>query len=852
MAITKIWNIPKSKKGNMSSSLRRSLEYIVNPEKTEGGLLVGSVNCLPDAEAAYIQMCETKRIFGKELGRQGYHIVLSCPIGEGDPQTMYEITEEFIHEFLGDRYEVLFAVHVDKGHLHSHIVYNSCNMIDGYKYQYKKGDWKYQLQPITNRLCEKYGWSIMPAEYSKEPQKMSRREYEYQKSMKDVILADVEYCMSKSENMDEFLWNLEQLGYEVKRGKHIAVRMDGMTRYRRLDTLDESFSVERIEETLANISGSDALVKIQTTDDYKKMKPWKSDYQKNFYMKMVHLRKVEIYRFSEKAARHYRDIKRMHELQEQYLYLTKHNIQSAEQMMERRSMIQEQLDELGIVQKSIYADNRRLGKAMKKTEDTGIVTKAYLDNMDRLSEIKSDKKLLYQERKLADSIITEALFPSFVHIAFKEPENGKADIARPQIPESPWKKAKREKQEKIRQIEAAKREEQEKIKRKAERETREKKQSFYQWRNDCSNKFYEVVDLPYDNLFVTDYMDLLTKYLQIQEADYDIEFFKTPVISYEDYVRERKKQETVSEYESEIQNLETDEKVRQEIYEEQLKREESEQVQKEEEAYMVQLEAQNRKQEQFEQKVEDMAYVLNEMGYDKENILDALDYILAAILLDEHTSFHEFSEVFTSALIYMGVDVMKEKIYDKAESVFEAYNYSKDIPEEMENTDKKEQSTFVFPESYSEFLELPIRKQAELLCRTPDDADKVAELLQAYAESVGYRYSYMSDLFDAADAIAGEAKKMFVEKEAGVIVEELKKAGVNAENFRNVDMESMVSVFSYLSGDYQRLVEVYEEVKKQLDVKSNFDIDNDLLMRIENMAEKGISGENDRQYRFNK
>ena len=105
MAITKIWNIAKSKDGNLSNSLHRSLLYIVNPVKTDGGVLVGGVNVMPDAELAYEQMCETKQTFGKELGRQGYHVVLSCPVGEGDPQTMYQLTQEFIEEYLGDRYE---------------------------------------------------------------------------------------------------------------------------------------------------------------------------------------------------------------------------------------------------------------------------------------------------------------------------------------------------------------------------------------------------------------------------------------------------------------------------------------------------------------------------------------------------------------------------------------------------------------------------------------------------------------------------------------------------------------------------------------------------------------------------
>ncbi|MGO4864360.1 relaxase/mobilization nuclease domain-containing protein [Ligilactobacillus ruminis] len=329
MAITKIWNIAKSKDGNLSNSLHRSLLYIVNPVKTDGGVLVGGVNVMPDAELAYEQMCETKQIFGKELGRQGYHVVLSCPVGEGDPQTMYQLTQEFIEEYLGDRYEALFAIHVDKGHLHSHIVFNSVSMIDGNKYQYTKGDWKNIIQPITNQLCVKYGWSVIPAEYVKDSERMSRDEYEYQKSLKEVILSDVEYCMSNAGNMDEFIWNLKELGYEVKQGKHLAIKAGGMKKFRRLDTLDESLSAEKIEETLAAIQGKDTTVKLITNDDYKSFKHWTSEYQRSFYVKIVHLRQMEVYRFKSKAAHRYHDLKRMNELQEQYLYLVNHKIESA-------------------------------------------------------------------------------------------------------------------------------------------------------------------------------------------------------------------------------------------------------------------------------------------------------------------------------------------------------------------------------------------------------------------------------------------------------------------------------------------------------------------------------------------
>lgn len=438
MAITKIWNIAKSKDGNLSNSLHRSLLYIVNPVKTDGGVLVGGVNVMSDAELAYEQMCETKQIFGKELGRQGYHVVLSCPVGEGDPQTMYQLTQEFIEEYLKDRYEALFAAHMDKGHLHSHIVFNSVSMIDGYKYQYTKGDWKKIIQPITNRLCEKYGWSVIPAEYVKDSERMSRGEYEYQKSLKEVMLADAEYCMSNAENMDEFIWNLKELGYEVKQGKHIAIKAGGMKKFRRVDTLDESFSVEKIEETLAAIQGKDTTVKLITNDDYKSFKHWTSEYQRSFYVKIVHLRQMEVYRFQSKAARRYHDLKRMNELQEQYL--VNYKIESADEMLDRHAQIKEKIADISVEQKMIYAENRKLGKI---TEDEAEIIRQ--DNTERLEALKNMKKELNHELKLAGSIITESLYQSYLRLEF-EPETNKDKETDPlhlAIPEFPWEKSER-------------------------------------------------------------------------------------------------------------------------------------------------------------------------------------------------------------------------------------------------------------------------------------------------------------------------------------------------------------------------------------------------------------------------
>ena len=563
MAITKIWNIAKSKDGNLSNSLHRSLLYIVNPVKTDGGVLVGGVNVMPDAELAYEQMCETKQIFGKELGRQGYHVVLSCPVGEGDPQTMYQLTQEFIEEYLGDRYEALFAVHVDKGHLHSHIVFNSVSMIDGYKYQYTKGDWKNIIQPITNSLCEKYGWSVTLPEYVKDSERMSRGEYEYQKSLKEVMLADVEYCMSNAENMDEFIWNLKELGYEVKQGKHIEIKAGGMKKFRRLDTLDESFSVEKIEETLVAIQGKDTTVKLITNDDYKSFKHWTSEYQRSFYVKIVHLRQMEIYRFQSKAARRYHDLKRMNGLQEQYLYLVNHKIESVDEMLDYHAQIKEKIADISVEQKMIYVENRKLGRIQEDEEE--IIRQ---ENTERLEVLKNRKKKLNHELKLADCIITESLYQSYLRLEF-EPEANKDNVTdplHPAIPESSWEKerkdaeykkridellaklhaneeARREKERKEleAQQERKRREEADrKCKEREQEEQRTRKSLAYsRWHLDASNKFYEAVDLSSSEEYAGEYLTWMSEQMKKKKEQKPLDYFERMLPSYDEYVREK-------------------------------------------------------------------------------------------------------------------------------------------------------------------------------------------------------------------------------------------------------------------------------------------------------------------------
>ena len=150
MAISKILHMKDSGNSFHARHLKRALDYVMNPEKTQGGRLVGAINCQTDM--AFEQMMDTKKQFGKTDKRQGYHIILSFKEDEVEPDRAFEITQKFVAEYLGDAYEAVFVVHDNTDHVHSHIVFNSVSFVDGKKYRYEKPAWVEQVENLLVAL----------------------------------------------------------------------------------------------------------------------------------------------------------------------------------------------------------------------------------------------------------------------------------------------------------------------------------------------------------------------------------------------------------------------------------------------------------------------------------------------------------------------------------------------------------------------------------------------------------------------------------------------------------------------------------------------------------------------------
>lgn len=305
---------------------------------------------------------------------------------------MYEIAMQFAEQAFDGEYEAVVAVHTDKNHLHAHIVINSVNMVTGHKFQYNNGDWKYKFQPITNKLCEEYGLHVTPAEYSKEPTNVARPQWEREQTFSKWIEQDARFCALNAENMEHFIFLLEKQGFGVKQGEHIAVKVPGMKRFKRLDTISEDFSRENLE---AMFQYGDARLASPVNHAMSLMpirKTILTPYQRKCYARMYRLRLAEKKRFTYKSAYLYEQMRKMHELQEEYLVVVKYDVKSFVELVHLKFRLQQVDEELCKVQKEMYRERASQKRSCKNAEKLEFFEASVDDYREQLEQIKLQKK----------------------------------------------------------------------------------------------------------------------------------------------------------------------------------------------------------------------------------------------------------------------------------------------------------------------------------------------------------------------------------------------------------------------------------------------------------------------------
>lgn len=271
MGILKLMHMKEARGKNTSQSLKKAINYIFNPAKTENLIFTGGLHC-PNisADAAYQKMLRTKQLLGKADGRQGYHFILSfSPDEDVSPELCLQITEEITKELL-DQYECVYAVHTDQKHMHAHIVVNSVSFSTGLKYHYSNGQWKKEMMPVVNRICKAHGLRELELEDAITKDRTAGRnlahsEVEAQKkghyTELSHIQSDLDGLILQVSSYEELLQQLQRMGYNIRPGSENYAHLSlippesSRTKYMRTDKLGWGYTPEglkkRIEEHVA-------------------------------------------------------------------------------------------------------------------------------------------------------------------------------------------------------------------------------------------------------------------------------------------------------------------------------------------------------------------------------------------------------------------------------------------------------------------------------------------------------------------------------------------------------------------------------------------------------------------------
>ena len=432
MAITKILNIKESEGRNPASHLKNALEYIQNPDKTEECVLVGGINCLPDT--AFEQMEETKNIFHKTGKRQGYHVIISFSPEEKvtAEQAMY-VLEHFAKDVLGDDYEAVYAVHTDREHMHGHLIWNSVSMTTGKKYNSPKGNWKNHLQPITNKYCDELGLSIMPAEYSRNPKNISRDKWEKEMSMKEIILRDAKMCAYAAGNVEHFKYLMKRLGYVFKKDAWMEVQAPGFRYYHSLVKMDEMFAEDRLRH---HVDMPWMAKPYFYSSDIRGLHRAKlSPYQKRFYAKLYRLRIVEQKRFVVGGAKYTEELKRFHQLQDEYLLLVNNDIKDIVELVNFRNKQEEKIQQIEDRQHEIYRESSSRKRKIKTEAQYKDYQMWHVEVQEELDELKQEKKKIKRRIQLADGIVREDLYTAYYAMSGNEEIVADRDVEIPGMEE---------------------------------------------------------------------------------------------------------------------------------------------------------------------------------------------------------------------------------------------------------------------------------------------------------------------------------------------------------------------------------------------------------------------------------
>ena len=336
----------------ITATLRKAIDYILNPDKTDDELYVSSFACSPDtADIEFNYTRKQSNTRGTYLAR---HLIQSFAPGETTPEQAHEIGIKLAEEVLGGKYEFVISTHTDKDCIHNHIIFNSVSFVDYKKYHSNKYTYR-NIQRTSDRICKEYGLSVI------EPNTDNRSKntkYENKPvSWRAKLKAKIDEIIPQAKDFEDFLRLMELQGYEIKRGQYISLRANGQERFTRLkaQTLGERYSVEGITKRIEK--------------SHKRKLPVRDNHI-SLIIDIQNCIKAQ----ESKGYEHWAKINNLKQASKTLNYLTEHNIKSYAELEQTAEKIHTDFD----------AVSAQIKSTEKQMNDTAVLMK----NVDTYTELK--------------------------------------------------------------------------------------------------------------------------------------------------------------------------------------------------------------------------------------------------------------------------------------------------------------------------------------------------------------------------------------------------------------------------------------------------------------------------------
>ena len=400
---------------NEDKTIENAARYALNPDKTEERFYASCLNC-GSIETANDEMKKTKRYFGKEDKVLCYHLIQSFLPGEGTPEQIHNIGIAFAKECFWD-FEVVIGTHLDRGHLHNHIVINSVSFVDGRKYR-SVPKTLYQLREVSDRICKENGLSVIMPQGRGKHYSEWQAEKNQKPTIRSMIRKDIDEVIEQSFTYRSFLEGMQKRGYSIKSGprvKHTAVRPSGSQRYFRLSSLGKGYSEKEIKERLIKKrlygkyipKDKKQIGKAKLNGRYHKsrrVKGIRALYWRYLYM----LGKVKRRTAPKKVSPLlYDDVIRFDRYVKQNKFINENKINTTQDLIKMKSFFNEEITRLETERKVLGKEVRRKGESVKENADY----QQYNEQLkDYRAKVRMCDSILETERRIRNTleIIAEA------------------------------------------------------------------------------------------------------------------------------------------------------------------------------------------------------------------------------------------------------------------------------------------------------------------------------------------------------------------------------------------------------------------------------------------------------------